>query len=167
MRKIIAIPLIGTALIAAPAFAQLGGVVGSTANVGANVGAAVNTTVDPASTVQHTTDHVGHAVNRANNAVQRRIDHAQLRVANTTDLSTGLTVRDSENRSVGTVQKVQGDTAIVVGGSKVYNIPVSQLYAKSAGKVNQVMTAVPRSSLQLAAGANANASASGKAAAGN
>ncbi|WP_288418070.1 hypothetical protein [uncultured Novosphingobium sp.] len=106
MRKIIAIPLIGTAFIAAPAFAQLGGVVGFTANVGANVGAAINTTVDPASTVQHTADHVGHAVNRANNAVQRRIDNARLRVANTTDLTTGLTVRDSENRSVGTVQKV-------------------------------------------------------------
>ncbi|WP_288418072.1 hypothetical protein [uncultured Novosphingobium sp.] len=55
----------------------------------------------------------------------------------------------------------------MVDGRKVYNIPVSQLYAKSAEKVNQVMTAVPRSSLQLATGANANASASGKAAAGD
>jgi len=148
----------GAALAAAPAMAQLGGLGGS---VGGAVNGTVGGTLDPGSTVSQTTDGVGRAVNRADSTVQDKIDHTNLQLATSEQLASGVVVRDSEGKTIGTVQRIEGDTALVVRGNEIYDVPVSQLYAKANGKVKEVMTQMPKASFKARANADADASASG------
>jgi len=138
---------------ALPAAAETGAAVGSTVNGG------VDATVDPAGTVSSATGRVGNVVNRADSAAQNRVDATSLSLATAQQLQSGIKVRDSQGHMIGTVQRVDGSNAVVVSGS--YNVPVSQLYAKSAGKVNEVVSKVPKASLTAQANASANGSASG------
>lgn len=162
MRKIQTLMLAAAAMaVSAPAVAQLGGAVGGvTGSVGGAVSGGVNTTVDPvtttADTVGRTTDTVGGVVNKADSTVQSRVDNTRLSAVSAQDVTAGLKVRDSNGHSIGTVQSISGDQALVADGSKVYNVPVSQLYARGAGKARQLMTKVPRASLTAQANANAN-----------
>lgn len=158
------------ALTATPAMAQLagglGGTVGGAVNgtgaaVGSTVNGGVDATVDPAGTVSSATGRVGNVVNRADSAAQNRVDATSLSLATAQQLQSGIKVRDSQGHMIGTVQRVDGSNAVVVSGSKLYNVPVSQLYAKSAGKVNEVVSKVPKASLTAQANASANGSASG------
>lgn len=162
MRKTIALlAATATLSIAAPALAQLGGTVGNaTGSIGSTTGTAVGatagTTLDTGKAVDQTLDRAGTAVHQADGTVQQQVDRTAMRAVASGDLQTGLKVTDSEGKSIGTVQSVSGDTAVIADGSKVYNVPVSDLYAKGSGKVKKVSTLVPRASLDTQAKAAAD-----------
>ena len=156
MKKTMILLAAGAALAAAPAMAQLGGLGGS---VGGAVNGSVGGTLDPARTVSQTTNSVGRTVNSADSAVQDKIDQTNLQLATAEQLQSGVVVRDSDGKTIGTVQRIEGDTALVVRGNELYDVPVSELYAKANGKVKEVTARLPKASFKARTSASADASA--------
>lgn len=151
MHKSLALLAIGTALAAAPALAQL--VPGGAANV--NVGG--NVAVDPGATVGNVTDRVGQTVDRVDGTVNNAVDTTNLTLATREQVRTGAEIRDSRGNSVGTVQSIDGDTAIVVRGGKLYNVPLSSIYHGAVGRTHGLVTKLPAASIEARAAASADA----------
>ncbi|WP_411340555.1 hypothetical protein V6U71_00875 [Sphingopyxis sp. J-6] len=149
MRKTLSLLAAGAALIAAPAFAQVGGV--ADVNAGAQVG------VNPAGTVATVTDRVGQTVDRVDDSVNHAVDATKLKLAAREDVRAGAQVSDSSGNSVGTVQSIDGDQAIVVDGGKLYNVPLSSLYSHAEGAAHGLVTKLPKADLKARAEAGAAA----------
>lgn len=152
MRKTFAIMAAGAAILATPALAQLGGV--ADVNVGGQVG------VDPGNSVGNTlgtvTDRVGDTVEKVDGTVNHAADHSNLTLATREQVRAGAEVRDSSGTSVGTVQSVEGNTAVVVRGGKLYNIPLASLYNSASGKAKGLVTKLPHAEITARANAGAD-----------
>lgn len=151
MHKSLALLAIGTALAATPALAQL--VPGGAANV--NVGG--NVAVDPGATVGNVTDRVGQTVDRVDGTANTAVDATNLTLATREQVRAGAEIRDSRGNSVGTVQSIDGDTAIVVRGGKLYNVPLASIYHGAVGRTHGLVTKLPATSLEARAAASASA----------
>ncbi len=157
MRTTLMILAAGTAALAAPALAQVdvGGVAQGTvgADVGVNPGDTVTNTVD------QVTQPVGDTVDSVNDAVNETVDATELTLATREQVRAGAQVTDSEGNSVGTVQSVDGDQAIVVDGGKLYNVPLSSLYSHAGNAAHGLVTKLPRSEIKARATGSAEAEA--------
>ncbi|HMO74132.1 MAG TPA: hypothetical protein PKD99_15755 [Sphingopyxis sp.] len=151
MRKTLAILAAGAALAAAPALAQLGGV--ADVQVGGRVGADAG--VDPAATVGDVTTRTGDIVDRLDDRVGRTVDDASLTLATREQVRAGVEVRDAGGNSVGTVQSVEGDTAVLVRGGKLYTIPLSELWHDTSRAASGLVTKLTRTEIQARAAAGA------------
>ena len=171
MRKLTILAGTCAALIALPASAQLAGTLGGTVNTG------VNATVNTAQTTGAVLNTAGTVTNRVEAAGGQVIDGTQ-RVADRTmhassltlvtrqQVQTGLVVRDTRGQRIGTVSRVEANSALVVSGNRMYRVPLSALYHRTTGAVNGaangLVTSIPRARLtaHVAARASANSAAS-------
>ena len=133
---------LAAALAAGPATAQVG------VNLGGRVGAGVG--VDTGRVIDNVRGTLDRTVDAADRQVNRTL-RSDLRVAARADVRTGVAVRDSSGRRVGTVQSVHGDTAVVVQGNRRFHVPLSSLYRSSSGLV----TGLSRAQLRASADAQA------------
>lgn len=142
MRKALTF-LAGTAaILAAPALAQVGGVVGGTVDTTAQVG-----TGTVGDTVTGVTGRVRDTVDRVDGSVNRKLDATKLTLATRDQVRAGAQVTDRAGNSVGTVQSIDGDNAVVVDGGKLYNIPLGTLYSKAEGATGTLVTKLPRADI--------------------
>lgn len=157
MRRIAIAAAITATIVAAPAAAQLVG------SVGADVGVGTGVVVDTGRTVGSVIDTVDRtgtrAVTQADRLANRTIAGTQVTLVSRTDVRSGAEVRDSRGKRVGTVQEINGDTAVVVSGQRAYHVPLASLYRSASGKARTLYTAVPRTQLAAHAAAQANAQA--------
>ncbi|MGB3318438.1 MAG: hypothetical protein WA978_06840 [Sphingopyxis granuli] len=144
MRKTMMIFAAGTALLAVPAFAQL--------DVGGAVGGTLGAQVDPGATVGNTvervTQPVGDTVDRVDGTVNRTADTTKLTLATREEVRAGVQVTDTKGKSIGTVQSIDGDNAVVVDGGKLYNVPLSSLYRQADGAAGTLVTKLPKAGLE-------------------
>lgn len=144
MPKTLTLFAAGAALLAAPAFAQTVGV-GGQVGVGVDAGAPLGTV----------SDRLAGTVDQVDGTLNRTIDSTNLSVATREQVRAGAEIRDGSGASVGTVQSVEGDVAVVVAGGKLYNIPLSDLYRDTSGKTAGLVTKLSRSSIKARAAAGA------------
>lgn len=145
MPKSLALLAAGTAFLAAPALAQLdaGGV--------ANVNLVGQLGGNPGNTAAG-------AVGGIDGAAKKAVDTANLTVATREQVRAGAEIYDTSGNSVGTVQSIDGGTAIVVRGGKLYNVPLSEIYHNAADRAHALVTKLsraeitPRASIGAAAG---------------
>lgn len=160
MRNTLILLAAGTAALATPALAQLGGVAGDvTGNVTGGVTGQVNPGQMVGDTVDSATQPVGEVVNQTDDMVNGTVDAAQLRLATQEEVRAGANVTDMNGNSIGTVQSIDGSNAVVVSGGQLYNVPLSELYSKADGAASGLVSKLPKDSLQVHAGADAGASA--------
>jgi hypothetical protein len=139
MRKAFALLAAGAALVTVPALAQ---VVGGTVDTGVGVD-----TAPLGATVGTVTDRVGQTVDQVDGAASRTIDSTKLTLANSEQVRAGVNITDRAGNSVGTVQSVDGENAIVVDGGKLYNIPLGSLYSSAEGATNTLVTKLPKAQI--------------------
>lgn len=143
MHKALTLFAVGTAILAAPALAQVGGVVGG--SVDATVGAGT----DPAAaTVNNLTGQVGNTVDRVDGAVNGTIDSTKLVAATREQVRAGAQITDTQGNSVGTVQSIDGANAVIVDGGKLYNIPLAQIYSKADSVTGPLVTKMARAEIR-------------------
>lgn len=142
MRKALAILAAGTAVLAAPALAQLGA--GDT-RVGTQIGVG---TGNSAGTLGNVSDRLGNGIDRMDNIANQAIDPANLTIAAREDVRPGAEIRYSDGSSVGTVQSVEGDIAVVIKGGKLYNVPLSEIYRDASGKTRGLVTKLSRAEIK-------------------
>lgn len=141
MHKAIIVFAAGTALLSAPAVAQIGGVVGG--SVDATVG-----TGPVAGTVNNLTGQVGNTVDHADGAVNGAIDLTKLVAATREQVRAGAQITDTQGNSIGTVQSVDGANAVIVDGGKLYNIPLAEIYSKADSVTGPLVTKMARSEIR-------------------
>ena len=154
MRKTMILLAAGTAAIATPAFAQLAGVTG---NVAGDVAGQVNPGQAVGDTVGAMTQPVGDVVDQADDTVNGAVDSANLKLATQEQVRAGANVSDMNGNSIGTVQSIDGSNAVVVSGGELYNVPLSELYSKAGGTASELVSKLPKDSLELHAAADAGA----------
>lgn len=150
MRKAFALLTVAPALLAFPALAQTAPTqlapdgsanVNLVGKVGLN-GGAVQDTVDGV------TNPVGSTIDRVDGTVGKAVDDANLTLATREQVRAGAELYDSSGNSVGTVQSVEGDTAVVVRGGKLYNVPVAQIYHGAVGATHGLVTKLSAAEIQ-------------------
>lgn len=143
MHKALTLFAASAAILAAPAFAQVGGVVGGSvdATVGAGTGPA-------AGTVNDLTGQVGNTVDRADGVVNGTIDSTKLVAATREQIRAGAQITDTQGNSIGTVQSVDGANAVIVDGGKLYNIPLAEIYSKADSVTGPLVTKMARSEIR-------------------
>ncbi|MBE1527420.1 hypothetical protein GGC65_001876 [Sphingopyxis sp. OAS728] len=138
MRKAFALLTVAPALLVYPAFAQLAPDGSANVNlvgkVGLNGGA-----------VQETVEGVAKPVG---GTVGKAVDDANLTLATREQVRAGAELYDTGGNSVGTVQSVEGDTAIVVRGGKLYNVPIAQIYHGAVGATHGLVTKLSAAEIQ-------------------
>lgn len=134
MRTTFTLIAAGTALLAAPAVAQLG------ADGVANINLVGQVGIKPGNTVSTLTNPVGGTVDRVDGAVDKAVDGSKLTLATREQVRAGAELYDTGGNSVGTVQSIDGDTAIVVRDGKLYNVPIAQIYHGAVGKTHGLVT---------------------------
>lgn len=163
MRKYIILAASAAALITSPAFAQLGAGVGTTVNT------TVSSTVDSGRTLGNVVDRVdtttSRVIDHADRFTNRTLNSTQFALVTRTDVVTGSEVRDSRGQRLGTVSRLDGQSAVVVSGRNVYRVPLSALYRHTSGSARTLVTSIPRA--RLSGHANVNASVSSAAHVGN
>lgn len=120
MRKPLALLMLTPALLAGPALAQLAPDGVANVNLVGQVG-----------------DTVGKAVDAAN-----------LTLATREQVRAGAELYDTSGNSVGTVQSVEGDTAVVIRGGKLYNVPLAEIYHGLVGATHGLVTKLSRAEIQ-------------------
>ncbi len=139
MRKAFALLTVAPALIAFPAAAQTAPAqlapdgsanVNLVGKVGLNGGA-----------VQNSVDVVTNPFGKA-------VDAANLTLATREQVRAGAELYDTGGNSVGTVQSVEGDTAVVVRGGKLYNVPIAQIYHGAVGATHGLVTKLSSAEIQ-------------------
>lgn len=145
MRKAFALLTVAPALLAFPALAQLApdgsanvNLVGKVGLNGGAVGAAVDGVTNP----------VGSTVERVDGTIGKTVDAANLTLATREQVRAGAEIYDSSGNSVGTVQSVEGDTAVVVRGGKLYNVPIAQIYHGAVGATHGLVTKLSSAEIQ-------------------
>jgi len=142
MRKAFALLTVAPALLASPAIAQLApdgsanvNLVGKVGLNGGAVEAAVDGVTNP---VRGTVD----------GALGKTVDAANLTLATREQIRAGAEIYDSSGNSVGTVQSVEGDTAVVVRGGKLYNVPIAEIYHGAVGATHGLVTKLSSAEIQ-------------------
>jgi len=158
MRKTLILFAASAAAVATPALAQLDtGVVGQ-----------VGGTVDPGrvagDVVGDVTQPVGGVVDQVDQTANDALDSADLKLAAREEVHAGANVTDSKGNSIGTVQSIDGDNAVVVSDGKLYNIPLSALYSHAEGTAHGLVTKLPKAEFEArgAAGAETDAANPGR-----
>lgn len=139
MHKTLLILSAAPALLAAPALAQVVGVGGQ---VGGQVG------VDAGAPLSTVGDRLSGTVDRVDNTLNRTVDSTNLRVATREQVRAGAELYDTGGNSVGTVQSVEGDTAVVIRGGKLYNVPIAQIYHGAVGATHGLVTKLSSAEIQ-------------------
>lgn len=134
MRKAFALLTVAPALLAYPAFAQLAPDGSANVNLVGKVGL--------------NGDAVDGAVDGMTNPVGKTVDAANLTLATREQVRAGAELYDSSGNSVGTVQSVEGDTAVVVRGGKLYNVPIAQIYHGAVGANHGLVTKLSSAEIQ-------------------
>src|SRR3546814_13488281 len=106
-------------------------------------------------TAGRVTQPVGDVVGQTDDMVNDTADSANLKLATQDQVRAGANVTDMNGNSIGTVQSVDGDNAVVVSGGKLSNIPLSELYSKADGAAGSLGSKLPKDSLTLHARARA------------
>lgn len=145
---IIRFMVVCAALAAAPTLAQVN------VGVGGRVGAGTNAGVDTGRVVDSVRGTLDRTVDQADRTLNRALTR-DLVVATRADVRSGVVVRDSRGRRIGTVQSVQGNTAIVVQGNRQMQVPLAALYRSGT----ELVTSLSRARLRASAAANAEANA--------
>lgn len=141
MRTIVFLLAGSAALLASPALAQVGGVVGGTVDATVGAGPVAGTVTDATSGIGNTVDHVDDAVNGT-------IDSTRLVVATRQQVRAGAQITDTQGNDVGTVQGIDGDNAVIVDGGKLYNIPVAQIYSKADSVTGPLVTKLAKAEIR-------------------
>ena len=150
MRHTMTLLAAGTALLAAaPALAQLG------ADGVANVNLVGQVGVNPAGTVRDITAPVGNTVDRVDAMAKKTIDTTKLTVATRGQVRAGAGIYDTSGNSVGTVQSIDGGTAIVVRDGKLYDLPLSAIYHNAADVAHALVTKLPSAQIKARASGGA------------
>lgn len=137
MRKPLALLTIAPALLAAPALAQPAPDGGANINLVGQVGLNGSAVTEPvAGTVGKAGDGIGKAVNAAN-----------LTLATREQVRAGAEIYDTGGNSVGTVQSVEGDVAVVIRGGKLYNVPIAEIYHGAVGAAHGLVTKLSRAEI--------------------
>ena len=140
MRKTFVLLAAGTALLAAPALAQLGTV--ADVNVGGQVGVA------PGGVVDSVTNPGGKTVDRVDGTVNNAVDATTLTLATREQVRAGAEMHGPDGKSIGTVQSVEGGTAVVIRGGKLYNVPLSEVYHGAVGATHGLVTKLSSAEIQ-------------------
>ena len=146
MHKSLTLLSAGAALFAAPALAQVVGVGGQ---VGGQVG------VDAGAQLGTAGDRLAGTVDRVDTTLNRTVDATNLSIASREQVRAGAEIRDGSGSSIGTVQSVEGDTAVVVRGGKLYNIPLSEIYRDASSTTTRLVTKGARADIKARAAAGA------------
>ena len=117
----------------------------------------MGTAADPGTAVGSVTDPVGQTVDRVDGTVNNAADATGLALATREQVSTGAEIRDSRGNSIGTVQSIDGETAMVTRGGKMYHVPLSGIYHSAAGKTRGLVTKMPRADIKAHTAAAAEA----------
>jgi hypothetical protein len=134
MRKAFALLTVAPALLALPATAQLAPDGSANVNLVGKVGLNGDAVQD---TVEGVTNPVG-----------KTVDAANLTLATREQVRAGAELYDTGGNSVGTVQSVEGDTAVVVRGGKLYNVPIAQIYHGAVGATHGLVTKLSSAEIQ-------------------
>jgi hypothetical protein len=126
--------MVAPALLAAPALAQLAPDGSANVNLVGQVG------LNGSSAVKGLTDPVGGTVDRLDGTVNKTIDATSLTLATREQVRAGAELYDTSGNSVGTVQSIEGDTAVVIRGGKLYNVPVAEIYHGAVGATHGLVT---------------------------
>ncbi|KTD99398.1 hypothetical protein ATE68_23440 [Sphingopyxis sp. H038] len=154
MRKAFALLTVAPALLAFPALAQTASapapaqlapdgsaninLVGKVGLKGGAVDAAADGVTNP----------VGDTVDRVDSTVGKSVDAANLTLATREQVRAGAELYDTGGNSVGTVQSVEGDTAVVIRGGKLYNVPIAQIYHGAVGATHGLVTKLSSAEIQ-------------------
>ncbi len=150
MRKAFALLTVAPALLAFPALAQTalaqlapdgGATVNLVGKVGLNGGALQDS-------VDGVTNPVGGTVDQADGTVGKAVDAANLTLATREQVRAGAELYNVGGDSVGTVQSVEGDTAVVIRGGKLYNVPVADIYHGAVGATHGLVTKLSAAEIQ-------------------
>lgn len=153
MKNVMSLMAAGAAFAALPVAAQL------------NVGGAVDTSVaaQPGAivgdTVNQVTKPVGDVVDHADHQINQTIDETRLSVAAREDVRAGAQITDMNGASLGTVQSVEGDMAVIVDGGQLYNVPLSSLYRNAANQTGALVSKVAPTAIEAEADAEVEAEA--------
>ena len=145
MRKAFALLTVAPALIAFPAFAQLAPNGSANVNLVGKVGLKGGAVQDP---VDGVTNPVGNTVGKVDGAVGKAVDAANLTLATREQVRAGAELYDTGGNSLGTVQSVEGDTAVVVRAGKLYNVPIAQIYHGAVGATHGLVTKLSTAEIQ-------------------
>jgi hypothetical protein len=126
-------------LAATPALAQLPAPAAGSDGV-ANVNLVGKVGLDGKAAVQDAPDPVGGTVDRVDGTVQNSVDAANLTLATREQVRAGAELYGTDGQSVGTVQSVEGDTAVIVRGGKLYNVPIAEIYHGPVGASHGLVT---------------------------
>lgn len=150
MRKAFALLTVAPALLAFPAFAQTASAP-APAQLAPDGSANVNLVGKvglKGGAVDGVTNPVGDTVDRVDSAVGKTVDAANLTLATREQVRAGAELYDTGGNSVGTVQSVEGDTAVVIRGGKLYNVPVAQIYHGAVGATHGLVTKLSSAEIQ-------------------
>jgi len=142
MRTTFALLMVGTTLLAAPASAQVGPDGVANVNLVGQVG------VNPGNSAGNLADPVGGTVDRVDGTVNNAVDATKLTLATREQVRAGAEIYDTSGNSVGTVQSIEGDTAVVIRGGKLYNVPIAEIYHGAVGKTHGLVTKLSKAEIQ-------------------
>lgn len=154
MRKITLLAASAAILAALPAYAQLTGPISGT--LGTTVQAGVNTTIDTARTTDAVLNTAARTADTTQRVADRTMGTTSLVLVTRQQVQTGLVVRDTRGQRIGTVSRLDGNSAVVVEGRRSYHVPLSALYRRTTGAAGSLYSTIPRA--QLTAHVNAKAS---------
>ena len=147
-----ALALLATApalLAATPALAQAASTAPAVGSDGvANVNLVGKVGLNGNAAIQDTADPVGETVDQVDGAVQKSVDAANLTLATREQVRAGAELYGTDGNSVGTVQSVEGDTAVVVRGGKLYNVPLAEIYHGAVGATHGLVTKLSSAEIQ-------------------
>ncbi len=150
MRKAFALLTVAPALLAFPALAQTAPAP-APAQLAPDGSANVNLVGKvglKGGAVDAVTNPVGGTVDRVDSAVGKTVDTANLTLATREQVRAGAELYDTGGNSVGTVQSVEGDTAVVIRGGKLYNVPIAQIYHGAVGATHGLVTKLSSAEIQ-------------------
>ncbi len=147
-----ALALLATApalLAATPALAQAASTAPAVGSDGvANVNLVGKVGLNGNAAIQDTADPVGDTVDQVDGAVQKSVDAANLTLATREQVRAGAELYGTDGSSVGTVQSVEGDVAVVVRGGKLYNVPLAEIYHGAVGATHGLVTKLSSAEIQ-------------------
>lgn len=114
---------------------------------GANVNLVGQVGIGTGAAVGNLTDPVGSTAGRIDSTVNGAVDTTSLILATREQVRAGAELYDTSGNSVGTVQSVEGDTAVVIRGGKLYNVPVSAIYHGAVGASHGLVTKLSRAEI--------------------
>ena len=146
-----ALALLATApalLAATPALAQLSSAPAVGSDGVANVNLVGKVGLNGSAAVQDAASPVGETVDQVDGAVQKSVDAANLTLATREQVRAGAELYGTDGSSVGTVQSVEGDVAVVVRGGKLYNVPLAEIYHGAVGATHGLVTKLSSAEIQ-------------------